>query len=1391
MQSPAIADNEQERLQALHELELLDTQAEERFDRLTRLARQLFDVPIALVSLVDAERQWFKSRQGLDVCETGRDVSFCGHAILGEEIFEIGDASKDPRFADNPLVTGAAQIRFYAGAPLMTSKGYVIGTLCIIDSRPRQLSAAERVALRDLADAVVAEVDRIELQRDSRELIAKRSLSGVIARAQALFIREDDRRQAFDELLTDILGLTGSEYGFIGEVLSTPEGAPYLKTYAITNIAWNEETRAFYTSNAPLGLEFPNLNTLFGAALTSGEPVIANDPYNDPRRGGLPEGHPALNAFLGIPIRHGSQLVAMLGLANKAGGYDQGMIEFLSPLLVTIAQLIVAAQLQQQHEDDELELKRLSRVASQTTNGVIITGVDGRVQWINEGFTRISGYTLDEMHGRKPGEMLQGPQTDPATVAKIRTALMGGKGFEVEVLNYTRDRKAYWIRIQCSPLHDETGTLQGFMAIEADITREKEDARRVRDSEQQYRSLVTNSPGATYRCLLDDQWTMLYMSDQIELLSGYCASDFIRNAVRSYASVIHPDDIVVLEQAVNTDFSTPTSWNVEYRILHRDGSIRWAQEKGSVIRASDGAVRYLEGFIFDITDDKTNRLQVKQQLDAFSALHDIASTRSIGLDDKIERALRLGADYLGLELGIVSCIKGDDYKVHNFVAPANFDLRRGQHFLLGHTYCDLTYQKNDVVAIDHMANSEYRGHPCYESFGLETYIGAVLEVAGQRFGTVNFSSAQVRPAPFNDSEVLFIRLLMRWIGATIETERSSQALQASEARLRGLFELSPIGIALNDYETGAFVDLNQALIQPTGYTQNEFISLSYWDLTPREYEEQETLQLQCMEKNGRYGPYEKEYIRKDGSRYPVLLNGMVVHDASGRKLIWSMVEDISERKQMERIKSEFVSTVSHELRTPLTSISGALGLVVDGGLGELSEPALQMVSIAYNNSQRLNHLINDLLDIEKIAAGKLHFNMQVQPLLPLIEQALDSHRTYSGKEQVALVLDSEPVNPEVRVDSQRLQQVLANLLSNAIKFSPEGGVVRISLKPVPDLVRVTIADQGSGIPETFRDRIFEKFSQADSSDSRQRGGTGLGLAITRELVEHMGGTVGFESVEGEGATFWFELPLFNRRRFYPVEEPAQTMESNAPRILVVEDEPDVAEVLATLLSRAGYRVDVAYTGEQALKALEDTQFEALSLDLMLPDISGIEVIRRVREQAQTANLPIVVVSAKMEAGRLAINGDFFDIDWLAKPVDEQRLLQTIDVALGTSKNKRPRILHVEDDSDLHQVIRAMIGQRYDIELSTSLRQARNRITLERFDVIILDIGLPDGSGWDLLPEIQACQPEARIFILSSADITIEQARKVETVLMKSQVSPQALLDALNARIFHQTQRTIT
>lgn len=268
------------------------------------------------------------------------------------------------------------------------------------------------------------------------------------------------------------------------------------------------------------------------------------------------------------------------------------------------------------------------------------------------------------------------------------------------------------------------------------------------------------------------------------------------------------------------------------------------------------------------------------------------------------------------------------------------------------------------------------------------------------------------------------------------------------------------------------------------------------------------------------------YIRKDGSRFPVLLSVTALHNSLGEiDGFLGVAYDVSERKRLERMQREFVSIVSHELRTPLTAIRGALGLVSAEAVGTLPPRAKDMTIIALNNCDRLVRLINDILDIEKIESGKMDFDMCPVEVSELIRETVEATKSYGQKYDVSIVAARNLPQLKVIGDKDRLIQVLTNLISNACKFSPAKGTVRVTLNVQDESVQIAVEDKGRGIPESFQHQMFEKFCQADSSDTREKGGTGLGLNISRAIVEKHGGKIGFESHEGQGTRFWIMLPL--------------------------------------------------------------------------------------------------------------------------------------------------------------------------------------------------------------------------------------------------------------------------
>lgn len=496
--------------------------------------------------------------------------------------------------------------------------------------------------------------------------------------------------------------------------------------------------------------------------------------------------------------------------------------------------------------------------------------------------------------------------------------------------------------------------------------------------------------------------------------------------------------------------------------------------------------------------------------------------------------------------------------------------------------------------------------------------------------------------------------------------------------------------------------------------------------------------------------------RRDGQAFAadVALGAMDL--PTGRHVV-AVVRDITERRRVAEMKDAFVSTVSHELRTPLTSIAGSLGLLAGGAGGELPDKAARLIGIAHSNSQRLVRLINDILDVEKLESGKLIMAMSPLDLREIASRSIEGVRGYADQLGVSLSLGEGDPAP-VRGDADRLIQVVTNLLSNAAKFSPAGGEVAVTVNPEARIARLSVIDHGPGIPDEFRARIFGKFAQADSTDTRAKGGTGLGLAIAREIAERHGGRLWFESAEGDGATFHLDLPL-------DLPEPAGGR--GVGRILICEDDPDAARVLAEMVAQEGYDADVAATARDALTMARAGRYALGLVDLHLPDADGVSLIRALKAGEDTRAMPVIVVSGDVARGK--VRGRSLEVaDWMEKPVDPSRLRLAVQ-ALARADAK-PFVLHVDDDRDILEVTRQALTS-VEVRGVESLAEAREALRDRRPDLVILDLGLPDGHGLDLLPELT--DEEGRtipVVIYSAQDTDRQAAPAVQAVLTKSRMS---------------------
>ncbi|MBK1733759.1 hypothetical protein CKO15_00365 [Halorhodospira abdelmalekii] len=766
-------------------------------------------------------------------------------------------------------------------------------------------------------------------------------------------------------------------------------------------------------------------------------------------------------------------------------------------------------------------------------------------------------------------------------------------------------------------------------SIIQDISDIEQTRRELEGARNQFASLVENIPGITFRCRYDKDWTMLFMSQAVDPLTGYTASEVIDNATVSYAQLIDPADAARVEQVIAEAVAVGRPWEVEYRIRHRDGSLRWAQERGVAIRDEQGEVAYLDGFILDITEQRK----------AEQALHE-AKERFQGIFEQTSSGVVV---YWPVE-------GGEDFEFVEF-NPASERI---------------------------------------EQIPREAVIGRRLTECFPGVEEMGLLAVMQRVAKSGEPEVLPIA-------------------EYGDGRIAGWRE-------------------NRAFRLSSGE-----VVVVYDDLTEIKQAQQESDQAR------------------------------------------------EEAERASRAKSEFLANMSHEIRTPMNAVIGLSQLLAQTDLNEKQREQLRKIQ---HSSKMLLGILNDILDLSKIEAGKLELEVRTFRLADVVEQmaTLFGEKAHAGG--LEILYHIPPSLPRTLVgDSLRLAQVLGNLLSNAIKFTERGGTVELGIRPVEPstanhaTLHFCVCDTGIGMSEAQIARVFQPFSQADSSTTRQYGGTGLGLVISRRLVEAMGGELTLVSTLGEGSTFSFtmELPL-GEGHGAAIACP----QTRGRRVLIVDDQPSARAIMRELLHHCDYLTEEVASGEAAIERIVAAEqrgepFDFILLDWMMPGgMNGTETCEAIERRRQSGELqqtrpPILMVSAYAREELEIPEGQI--TDFLAKPLTASALYDALVRAEGGAGLERAepaarvpdlsgrRLLLVEDNEINQEVaIQLLESTGATVETAENGAEAVKAVHAEAPDLILMDLQMPVMDGFEATRVLREGGYERPILALSAAVMEEDRRR---------------------------------
>lgn len=636
---------------------------------------------------------------------------------------------------------------------------------------------------------------------------------------------------------------------------------------------------------------------------------------------------------------------------------------------------------------------------------------------------------------------------------------------------------------------------------------------KLKESEDRYEVAISSSNTGLWDWELETN--NIYFSPYFKYLIGYNDDEF-PNDVESYKALIHPDDKERVLDNIKNHLYTDQPYDIEYRLRKKTGEYHWYHAIGQAVRKPDGKPIRMAGSLTDVTDRKKAESRLGMQYELTKVLSEATNIETVA--PEIIAIIRDGFHWSFGSIWVV------DKEHHVMRCLATSCIKELEHsrfkeetekitLTIGTGLPGRVWESCKPLWIETQQDTSFSRMDASREARIKTGFAFPILLHGTILGVIEFFSLEKQSIEKDIYKT--ISVIGDQIAQFIQRTDFMFEIKENEAHMAAILSSASDSIITMD-EQGCILTYNpQTMKMFHIYDVNLYkknISILIPDLTTQKMND--ILDQPAVEFTT---------INNEGENFSLelLVSSMMVNE---KKMLVAIIRDITERKKIEKLKNEFISVVSHELRTPLTSIRGALTLLLSGNLGKFDENASKFLQIANNNCDRLLNLINDILDIEKIEAGKMNFNMTHVNIDTLVRDSINNNQMYGAKYNVKIGLRNTVKNVIVNADPDRLMQVLNNLISNAVKFSPTSGKVEIDVTLVNEVVRVAVIDKGAGISDEFKSKIFQKFSQADSSSARKTGGTGLGLNITKAMIEKMGGSINFVSKANQGTIFYFDLP---------------------------------------------------------------------------------------------------------------------------------------------------------------------------------------------------------------------------------------------------------------------------